>query len=173
MLAIGLLVLRLVVGVTVSAHGAQKLFGWFGGPGLSGFGGMLESMKVRPSALWALVASAGEFVGGILLVLGLLNPIGPFMVAGSMLVAIVLVHASKGFWNANRGVEFPLQILAAAIALSLTGYGAFSVDAAVGIALPMPATWIVLALLTLLTAGAVTAMPRLPDRAPASRRQLG
>lgn len=173
MIAIGLFVLRAVIGVTVSAHGAQKLFGWFNGPGLNGFGGMLESMKVRPSGLWALVAAGGEFIGGILLVLGFLNPVGPFMVAGAMLVAIGLVHVPNGFWNSNRGLEFPLQILAAAIAISLVGYGPFSIDAAFNLTLPEPASWIVLAILTLITAGAVVAMPRLPERVKATRRQLG
>lgn len=157
----------------MSAHGAQKLFGWFNGPGLNGFGGMLESMKVRPGALWALVAAAGEFVGGILLLLGFLNPVGPFMVVGSMLVAILLVHAPNGFWNSNRGIEFPLQILAAAVAISLLGYGPFSIDAAFNFSLPEPASWIVLAILTLVTTGAVVAMPRLPESVKATRRQLG
>jgi putative oxidoreductase len=172
-LAIGLFVLRAVVGVTVSAHGAQKLFGWFEGPGLSGFGGMLASLKVRPAKLWALVAAGGEFGGGVLLVLGLLNPIAGFMVAGSMLVAILLVHRPHGFWNSKRGYEFPLQILAAAVALTLTGFGPFSVDAALRIALPEPVTWIVVALLTLASAAAVAALPRLAERGAVRRTQLG
>lgn len=173
MLAIGLFILRAVIGVTVSAHGAQKLFGWFEGPGLQGFSGMLGSMKVRPANLWALVAAGGEFAGGILLVLGLLNPIGGFMVAGSMLVAILLVHRSNGFWNSNRGIEFPLAILAAAVALTLTGFGPFAVDAALRIALPEPATWIVVAVLTLAAAGLTVVIPRLPEREAARRPTLG
>lgn len=172
-LAIGLFILRVVIGVTVSAHGAQKLFGWFEGPGLQGFSGMLGSMKVRPSNLWALVAAGGEFVGGILLVLGLLNPIAGFLVAGSMLVAILLVHRSNGFWNSNRGIEFPLQILAAAVALTLTGFGPFSVDGALRLSLPEPGTWIVFALLTLASVVLVVAMPRLPERDVVRRPSLG
>ncbi len=173
MLAIGLFILRVVVGVTVSAHGAQKLFGWFGGPGLRGFGGMLAGMKVRPARLWALVAAGGEFAGGVLLVLGLLNPIAGFIVATSMVVAILLVHLRNGFWNSNRGLEFPLQILAVALALTLTGFGPFSVDAALRIALPEPGTWIAFAVLALLTALLVVALPRLPDRAAERSAQLG
>ena len=172
-LAIGLFILRAVIGVTVSAHGAQKLFGWFDGPGLQGFSGMLGSMKVRPANLWALVAAGGEFVGGILLVLGLLSPIPGFLVAGSMLVAILLVHRSNGFWNSNRGIEFPLQILAAAIALTLTGFGPFSVDGALGISLPEPGVWIVFALLVLASVGVVFVLPRLPERQAVGRRSLG
>ena len=173
MLAIGLFILRAVVGVTVSAHGAQKLFGWFEGPGLRGFGGMLGSMRVRPARLWALAAAGGEFAGGILLVLGLLNPIGGFMVAASMAVAILLVHRPNGFWNSNRGLEFPLQILAAALALTLTGFGPFSVDGALGIALPEPVTWIVLLVLTLASVLAVMVVPRLPERETVRKPSLG
>lgn len=172
--ALGLFILRAVIGVTVSAHGAQKLFGWFDGPGLQGFSGMLGSMKVRPAKLWALVAAGGEFVGGILLALGLLNPIAGFMVAGSMLVAILLVHRANGFWNSNRGIEFPLAILAAAVALTLTGFGPFSADAALQLSLPEPGTWIVFALLTLASVMlVVVVMPRLPERVRSRRPSLG
>jgi putative oxidoreductase len=172
-LAIGLFVLRAVVGLTVSAHGAQKLFGWFDGPGLQGFSGMLGSMKVRPANLWALVAAGGEFIGGILLVLGFLNPIAGFLVAASMSVAILLVHRPNGFWNSNRGIEFPLALLAAAVALSLTGFGPFSLDAALGVTLPEPGTWVVFAILTVITVAAVVVMPRLPERDVARRPSLG
>lgn len=172
-IVIGLFVLRAVVGVTISAHGAQKLFGWFGGPGFEGFSGMLGSLKLRPAGLWALVAAGGEFFGGILLVLGFLNPLAGFMVAGSMAVAILLVHRSNGFWNTNRGIEFPLQILAAGAALTLTGFGAFSVDAALGVTLPEPATWILFALLTLAAVGLVIVTPRIPEREAVRRPTLG
>jgi putative oxidoreductase len=172
-LAIGLFVLRAVVGVTVSAHGAQKLFGWFDGPGLQGFSGMLGSMKVRPANLWALVAAGGEFAGGILLVLGFLNPIAGFLVAGSMLVAILLVHRPNGFWNSNRGIEFPLALLAAAVAITLTGFGPFSVDAALGVTLPEPGTWVVFAILTVIAVLAVVVTPRLPERDVVRKPQLG
>ena len=173
MFAIGLFILRAVIGVTVSAHGAQKLFGWFHGPGLDGFSGMLGSLKVRPAGLWALVAAGGEFVGGLLVVVGFLNPISPLVVAAAMLVAILLVHRGNGFWNTNRGLEFPLQILGAAIALSLTGFGLYSADAALGVTLPEPATWIAFAILTLLTAGAVAGMPWLAERDALRRPSLG
>ena len=173
MIVIGLFILRAVVGVTVSAHGAQKLFGWFEGPGIQGFTGMLGSMKVRPAGLWALVAAGGEFVGGILLVLGFLNPIAGFMVAGAMAVAILLVHRSNGFWNTARGIEFPLQILAVAIALSLTGFGAFSVDAALGVTLPEPGTWILFAVLTVAAVALSLGSRQLPERDAVHKPTLG
>ena len=173
MITIGLLLLRLVVGATVAAHGAQKLFGWWQGPGLTGFSGMLEKLGMRPGTAWAIVASLGEFLGGLLTVIGFLNPVGPLLMAGSMAVAIVAVHVPNGFWNANRGYEFPLQILAAALAISLIGYGPWSVDAAIGLRLPEPATWLVIAVLTALGVLTALAMPRLPRREGAGRPTLG
>jgi putative oxidoreductase len=172
-LTAGLLILRLVVGLTVAAHGAQKLFGWWSGPGLQGFGGMLHKLGIRPGAFWALVAAAGELAGGLLTALGLISPVGPLMIAGSMLVAIAAVHLPNGFWNGNRGYEFPLQILAVAVALSLTGYGPASLDAALRLRLPEPVTWAVVAAGVLLTVLTVLALPRLPRRAAAARPGLG
>jgi putative oxidoreductase len=146
MIGIGLLVLRIVVGLTVAAHGAQKLFGWFEGPGIRGFSGVLGQLKVRPAAFWAWVAGLAEFLGGLALAVGFLTPLASYAVAGSMLVAIATIHLAKGFWNARGGVEFPLVILASAVALALTGPGSYSVDRWLHIALPEP---------TVLLAGAV------------------
>lgn len=173
MLAIGLLLLRLVIGLTVAAHGAQKLFGWWEGPRLSGFGGMLEHLGMRPAVFWALVAAVGEFGGGLLTAAGLLSPLGPLMIAGSMLVAIATVHWSNGFWNGKRGYEFPLQILAAAVALSLIGPGPLALDRLVGLRVPEPAGWLVLAILTVLTVATALATPRLPRREAVGRPTLG
>jgi len=92
-IAAGLLFLRLVFGLTVAAHGAQKLFAWFGGPGLEGFGGFLEQLGIVPGSRWSWVAALGEFAGGLLVALGLLSPIGNFLVIGSMLTAILVVAA--------------------------------------------------------------------------------
>jgi putative oxidoreductase len=153
-LAIGLLILRLAFGLTVAAHGAQKLFGWFGGSGLAGFGGALEKMNIRPSAPFALLAGLGEFAGGLLIALGFLSPAGPLMVAGTMAVAIVTVHLKKGFFNGKGGYEFPLLIGVGSVALSITGPGPYSLDGALRLSLPEPATWIVFAVLA---AGGVVA----------------
>jgi putative oxidoreductase len=147
-LALGLLILRLVLGLTVAAHGAQKLFGWFGGSGLAGFRGVMEKLNIRPAAPFALLAGLGEFVGGLLVALGFVSPAGPLIVAGAMVVAIVTVHLGKGFFNSKGGYEFPLLVAGGAVALSLTGPGPFSLDGILRLSLPEPATWILFALLS-------------------------
>src|SRR5215472_15991104 len=98
MVTAGLLVLRLVGGLTVAAHGAQKLFGWFDGPGLAGFGSSLEQLGVRPGRPWALVSGVVEFGGGLLVAAGLLTPVAALFAAANLLVAIVTVHLAHGFW---------------------------------------------------------------------------
>ena len=104
----GLLLIRVVLGGIMMAHGAQKLVGWFGGPGLAGTGGWLEAMGLRPGRMWAAVNGLAEFGGGALLVLGLITPLGSAAVAGVMLVAITTVHWRNGFLNSNGGYEFNL-----------------------------------------------------------------
>jgi putative oxidoreductase len=155
-LALGLLILRLVLGLTVAAHGAQKLFGWFGGSGLVGFGGVMEKLNIRPAGPFALLAGLGEFGGGILVALGLLNPAGPLVVAGAMAVAIVTVHLSKGFFSQGGGYEFPLLIAGGAVALSFTGPGAYSLDGILRLSLPEPRAWIVFAVVS--AAGVIAAL---------------
>ena len=137
---LGVLVLRLVVGLLLFGHGAQKLFGWFGGYGLKGTAGWLASLGLQPASFWAFMAGLSEAGGGALLALGLLSPLGSLGIIASMLTAIAKVHWSKGIWVSNGGVEYPLTNLAAALALALIGPGAYSLDAALGIALPQPIT---------------------------------
>jgi len=146
MLSLGLLILRLVVGLTVAGHGAQKLFGWFGGSGLTGTRGMVTRLRFQPIEPWTWALIFGEFGGGLLLALGLLSPAGSFAVLGPMAVAIWIVHVPKGFWNTKGGIEFPLQIAAAALALSITGPGSYSLDHVLRASLPEPAAWVVLAI---------------------------
>jgi putative oxidoreductase len=153
MLQLGLLILRLAVGLTIAAHGAQKLFGWWEGPRITGFSGALDKMGVRPARAFAIMSALAEFGGGLLIVLGFLNPIGPLVVVGNMLVAIATVHWAKGFFSQKGGFEFPLLLAGAALALSITGPGAYSIDALLGLRLPEPATWIVVAIVALLAAG--------------------
>jgi putative oxidoreductase len=124
----GLLLIRVVLGGIMVAHGAQKLFGWFGGHGLAGTGGWLESMGFKPARVHASVVGLAEFGGGSLLVLGLLTPLGAAAVAGVMFVAIATVHWTHGFFNARGGYEFNLLIAATAIALAITGPGEISID---------------------------------------------
>ena len=135
----GLLVVRVVLGSILAAHGAQKLFGWFGGHGLAGTSGWLDSMGFKPARPHATVVGLAEFGGGVSLVLGLISPLGAAAVAGVMLVAVATVHWSNGFFNASGGYEFNLLIIATAIALAITGPGEVSVDRFAGWTLAGPA----------------------------------
>jgi putative oxidoreductase len=132
----GLLVLRLVVGLGLAAHGAQKLYGWFGGKGLSGTGRFFESLGFRPGRSFALAAGFAEVGGGLLMALGLFGPIGPALAIVIMVVAMVTVHIDNGFFVEQNGVERPLLYAAGAAAIALTGPGTHSLDAWLGLAGP-------------------------------------
>jgi putative oxidoreductase len=166
MVSTGLLVIRLVVGLTVAAHGAQKLFGWWGGPGLSGFSAWLGQLGVPQERPSAVIAALAEFVGGLLVVLGLFTPIAALAVAGDMLVAILAVHMTQGFWNANSGYEFPLVVLASMVGISLTGPGRLALDSLLGVSPPEPLTWAVTAIVVLLGSLAVILASRVRRSAP-------
>ena len=127
----GLLLLRVVLGGTLFAHGAQKLFGWFGGHGRQGTAGFFGALGFRNAALMAVMAGLAE-TGGLLLALGFLTPLAAFGIAVVMIVAIATVHWTKGFFAGNGGYEFNLLILASAVALAATGPGRFSIDNAFG-----------------------------------------
>jgi putative oxidoreductase len=129
---LGLLVLRLVVGFTLAAHGTQKLFGWFGGYGLAGTGGFLEQLGFHPGKRAALMAGLAETAGGLLLALGAATPLAATLIVGVMLVAIATVHWSKGFFNHNGGYEYPMVLSTAALGIVFLGPGRFSVDALLG-----------------------------------------
>jgi putative oxidoreductase len=130
---IGLLIIRLAIGLAVAAHGAQKLFGWFGGYGIAGTGGFFESIGYRPGKLFAAAAGTSEFVGGLLIALGLFGAVGPMLVLSVMLVAMLTVHIKNGFFVTNNGIEMPFTYAAVAIGLALVSYGAISLDATFGI----------------------------------------
>lgn len=155
------MIIRLAFGLAVAAHGAQKLFGTFEGPGLQGWTGMMGKLGIRPERPFAVASAVNEFGGGLLVAIGFLMPIGPLAVAASMAVAAVAVHLPRGFWNQQGGYEYPLLVLAAMLGLSLTGPGALSLDYALGLQLPEPATWIVVAILAGLgAAGALASRAR-------------
>ena len=162
MAAFGLLILRVVVGLILAGHGAQKLFGWWGGQGMDGWTQTVAKLRIRPAQPWAWVAALAEFGGGILLALGFLSPLGNLAIAGSMLVAIATVHLSRGFWVTKGGYEFNLALIAAVAALALTGPGAYSLDAALRIQLPEPLTLLVGTIL-LIVGVAVTLATRSPQ----------
>lgn len=125
MLNLGLLIIRLIVGLTLAGHGAQKLFGWFGGYGLKGTGGWLESIGVKPGVLMAFVAGLLELVGGLLFAAGLFTPVASAMIVIIMLVAIFKVHAQNGFWVSSNGFEYNLVLIAVAVGVALIGPGAY------------------------------------------------
>lgn len=122
------LVLRVPVGLILAAHGAQKLFGWFGGYGLEGTGQWLASIGLEPGYLMALLAGGAEFFGGLALVLGLLTRPAAVVAAFTMLVAIFAVHIGNGLFMANNGYEYALTLFAATVVLAIQGAGRFSVD---------------------------------------------
>ena len=127
----GLLLLRIVIGLTLFGHGAQKLFGWWGGPGQAGTRGWLGSMGFRMPGVLALMVGLSEG-SGLLLALGFLTPLASLLITSGMIVAIVSVHWSKGFWSGNGGYEFNLALIAGAVALAATGPGRYSIDHALG-----------------------------------------
>ena len=124
----GLTILRVLVGITFMAHGAQKLFGWFGGYGLAGVAQWMESIGLAPGYLMALMAGSAEFFGGLALVIGLLVRPASAVLAITMLVAIFSVHIGNGFFMADNGYEFALALLAATLALLIEGAGRLSLD---------------------------------------------
>ena len=129
---LGLLILRLVVGLTLAAHGAQKVFGWFGGYGLAGTGGFLEQLGFHPGKRAAFMAGLAETAGGLLLALGAATPLAATLIVGVMLVAIVAAHWTKGFFNHNGGYEYPLVLAVTALSVVFTGPGRISIDALLG-----------------------------------------
>jgi len=127
-IAWGLLIIRAVFGLIFVGHGAQKLFGWFGGYGLKGTGGWLESIGIKPGVLAAFVVGLFEVVGGLLFVLGLWLPVAAALIVILMLGAIISVHAKNGFWVTQNGIEYNVMIIAVAIGLALIGAGDYSIN---------------------------------------------
>jgi putative oxidoreductase len=130
-MAYGLLLIRVVFGLTMAAHGAQKLFGWFGGPGLEGTAGMLGKLRFRLAGPMAVLVALTE-LSGLLFAVGLVTPLAALGIATVMLTAIATVHWKNGFFAGDGGYELNLCILAAAVGIAATGPGRFSVDRLIG-----------------------------------------
>jgi len=131
---LGLLALRLVLGAVFLAHGAQKAFGAFGGPGFEGAAGFIGSMGFRPARFWTALAVGGELAAGFLFLLGLLTPLAGLLVLATMAVAIAKVHAPKGFFVQDGGYEYNLVLIVTALAVAAIGPGRFSLDYVLGLA---------------------------------------
>jgi putative oxidoreductase len=130
---LALLVLRLVVGLTFAAHGAQKLFGAFGGQGINGTAGAFEQIGLRPGRLHGWAAGFTEFFGGLAIALGIVTPIPAAALIAVMTAAVLTVHVKNGFFNTDGGFEFNLALAAALFALAGIGAGGWSLDNALGI----------------------------------------
>ncbi|MFT6154405.1 MAG: putative oxidoreductase [Crocinitomicaceae bacterium] len=122
---------RIAVGILFMAHGAQKLFGWFGGYGLEGTAGWMSSIGLEPGLLMATLAGSAEFFGGLFLVLGLLVRPAGLLLAITMVVAIFTVHFANGVFMSNNGYEYALVLLVVSLGLVVRGAGSLSLDAIV------------------------------------------
>ncbi|WP_433945343.1 DoxX family protein [Paenibacillus sp. SN-8-1] len=129
MMEVGLLIIRLVIGLLFIGHGAQKLFGMFGGYGPKGTGGWMESVGIKPGVAMAIISGLMELIGGTMFGLGLFTPVAAILIALTMVGAIVKVHGPNGLWATANGYEYPLVVLAVVIGVALTGAGAYSIDA--------------------------------------------
>ncbi|WP_252314809.1 DoxX family protein [Sinobaca sp. H24] len=127
--AVGLLIIRIVVGLYFAAHGAQKAFGWFGGGGPEGTGAFFEQIGIKPGKPMALLAGLGEFVGGILFILGLFTPLAAVLIIVPMIVAIVTVTRKNGLFSDKGGIEYNVVLIAVALGIALMGPGSVSLDA--------------------------------------------
>ncbi|WP_219835549.1 DoxX family protein [Paenibacillus sp. R14(2021)] len=125
-IALGLLLIRLVVGLTLAAHGSQKLFGWFGGYGLKSTGSWMASIGLRPGIIIALLAGLAELTGGLLFALGLWMPVAAAIIVLTMIGSIASVHFRHGFWITKNGMEYNLILIAVAVGLALVGPGEYA-----------------------------------------------
>jgi len=149
-MSVALLILRLVAGLTLAAHGAQKLFGWFDGPGLTRLRQGFDKQGFKPAWLWVYLVILGELGGGVSVALGFLTPLGAAGIFGAMFMATFKSHWKNGFFASKRGYEYTLVLMAVSIAIGLAGPGSYSLDALFGIALPEALVFGVLAVAALL-----------------------
>jgi putative oxidoreductase len=162
---LGLLLLRSVVGLTLAAHGSQKLFGWFGGYGVNGTAQWLESVGFRPGRRHAVLAGLTEVGGGLLLAVGLATPLAAAIVASVMIVAAAIAHFKNGFFITSGGFEYNLVLGVAAIAVAFTGPGALSLDALFGFESGTAVTGLAAVVIAVVGAGLQLASRRVPQQA--------
>src|SRR5918992_136157 len=168
---LGILVLRVLVGLTVAAHGAQKLFGIFRGHGLSGTTQFVESLGFRPGRPYAYLLGVAEFAGGALLAMGLFTPVAVSAIIGIMTAAAVAVHARNGFFVSDGGFEYPFMLASVAAAIAFTGPGSYSLDRLLGLTVNGGAVALQAIGLGLLAGLAVTGLRNLRDKVRLGRRR--
>jgi len=140
---LGIFILRVVIGLLFIGHGAQKLFGWFGGKGLKATAQGYASFHLQPAKLWAVLAGLSEFLGGMGLALGFLTPVAAALIIGVMLMAILKVHLPNGLWNQNRGFEYPLVNLLVTAFLGLFGPGMYALEQYLKLGYPVHLTFVI------------------------------
>jgi putative oxidoreductase len=160
-----LLIVRLILGLGFIAHGTQKLFGWFGGHGLSGTGGFFEGLGFKPGVAFALAAGLGETLGGLLTLLGFGGALGPVLIIVVMLTAIGSVHITKGFFVTNGGWETNAAYISAALLVAFAGNGLYSLDNALNLQFLTDPLQIWYALAAAAIVAALNLLARRPNRA--------
>src|SRR3954451_14121057 len=168
---LGLFLIHVVVGLVIAAHGSQKLFGLFGGAGLDGTGGVMESLGLAPGRPMALASGLTEFAGGILLALGLFVPLAAALIAATYIVAARTAHAGKGPWSADGGWEYVMVLSTVAIGLAFNGAGKWSLDNAIG--WDVSGLWWGIGSAVVALIGAISVLAGTRRMANASRERLG
>jgi putative oxidoreductase len=165
---LGILLLRVTVGLTLAAHGTQKLLGWFGGYGIAGTAGWLESVGFRPGRRHAILAGITEIGGGLLLAIGLATPLAAAIVASVMIVAAAVAHFKNGFFITSGGYEYNVILGVAALSVAFTGPGAISVDALFGYGEGGVVPGVAALVIAVVGAAGQLASRRLPEAVPAA-----
>jgi len=161
-LSIGLLLVRVVIGLVMAAHGAQKLFGWFGGYGLNKTGEFFVQLGFSAGRAFAGLASAAEITSGLLVAVGFLGPVGPALMISVMTVAMITVHWKNGLFATNNGIEVPLLYATVALGLALIGFGRYSLDAMLGLTSLYTPAWAIVALTVGILGGVGNLLARRP-----------